>query len=329
MKKINYEKCKIIEKYDNLIRNIKFEIIDMILIVEHIVVLKLLNELDSSFNIYLIILNEQARRENKFSTLNDLLKNLKNEKTRMRQNPVVVANMLKTKKKKNLIEENKNKCKCCDYNHFEKCRHSNATCKKCNKIDHLKRVCESKKDNEISKSQIVCTIRKCFKKKIQKTSLICMTNLYRDFKNAHDLLIDFDVIAHIICNNDLFQEETFRNENNRLKTGFEKMLSTEKKDSLLVSLDNENESVTNLILINVLLIFDLKFNLISTIQFDKKNISTYLKANDKLAQLIYKERMIELIKTINDQYVLQTIIISFIETRVLVITNSTKVSIQT
>ena len=300
----------------------------MILIVEHIVMPKLLNELDSSFNIYLIILNEQTRRENKFSTLNDLLKNLRNEKTRMRQDSVVVINMLKTKKKKTLIEENK-KCKCCDYNHFEKCRHNNAICRKCNKIDHLKRVCKSKKDNEISKFQIICTIKKCFRTTIQKTSFICFTNLYRDFKNTHDLLIDFDVIAHIVCNKILFQEKIFRIEHNHMKTDFEEILSTKERDFLFLSINDENESATNLILINVLFVLDLKFNFISTIQFEKKNISTYLKTNDKFAQLIYKKRMIELIKTINDQYVLQTIIISFIKTRILVITNSTKISIQT
>ena len=69
----------------------------MALTVEHIVVLKLFNGLGSSFNTYLTILNEQARREDKFPALDDLLKNLEDEEARMRQDPVAVANMLKAK----------------------------------------------------------------------------------------------------------------------------------------------------------------------------------------------------------------------------------------
>ena len=252
LEEINYEKCKSIEEYGSLVRDIKAEITDMALTVEHIVVLKLLNGLGSSFNTYLTILNEQARREDKFPALDDLLKNLEDEEARMRQDPVAVANMLKAKEKKNPTEQGKTKCKCCGYNHSGKCRHSNATCRKCSKIGHLERVCESKEGNETSKAQIVCTIRECSGKRTQETPLICMANLYRGPKNSHDLLIDSGATAHIICNKDLFQEGTFRSENSCLQTGSGEVLSTEGKGSLLVSLDNGNGGVTDLILTNVL-----------------------------------------------------------------------------
>ena len=153
LEEINYEKCKTIE-YGSLVRDIKAEITDMALTVEHIVVLKLLNELGSSINTYLTILNEQAWWEDKFPALDDLLKNLEDEEARMRQDPVAVANMLKAKGKKNPTEEGKKKCKCCGYDHSGKCRHSNATCRKCSKIGHLERVCESKEGNETSNPQI-------------------------------------------------------------------------------------------------------------------------------------------------------------------------------
>ncbi|MCJ1467309.1 hypothetical protein MMC07_005933 [Pseudocyphellaria aurata] len=63
LEEINYEKCKSIEEYGSLVRDLKAEITDISLTVEQIVVLKLLNGLGTSFSAYLIILNEQARRE--------------------------------------------------------------------------------------------------------------------------------------------------------------------------------------------------------------------------------------------------------------------------
>ena len=107
------------------------------------------------------------------------------------------------------------------------------------------------------------------------------------------------------------------------------MLSTEGKGSLLVSLDNGNGGVTDLILTNVLFAPDLKFNLISTIQLGKKGISTYLMADDKPAQLVHKGKVVGLAKTINNQYVLQTTTISPTEVRALTTTNGTKAPIQT
>ena len=329
LEEINYEKCKTIEEYGSLVRDIKAEINDISLSVEQIVVLKLLNGLGSSFSTYLTILNEQARREDKFPALDGLLKNLEDEEARMRQDPIAIANMLKAKKNKNPTEEGKSKCKYCGYNHSGKCRHSNATCRKCGKTGHLERVCEDKGGNETSKPHIVCTVRECSGKRTQETPLICMANLYRGPKNAHDLLIDSGATAHIICNKDLFQEGTFRSENSCLETGSGEVLSTEGKGSLLVSLDNGNGGVTDLILTNVLFAPDLKFNLISTIQLGKKGISTYLMADDEPAQLVHKGKLVGLAKTINNQYVLQTTTISPTEARALTTTNGTKAPIQT
>ena len=120
LEEINYEKCKTIEEYGSLVTDIKAEITDISLSVEQIVVLKLLNGLGSSFSTYLTILNEQARREDKFPVLDGLLKSLEDEEARMRQDPVAIANMLKAKKNKNPTEEGKSKCKNCGYNHSGK-----------------------------------------------------------------------------------------------------------------------------------------------------------------------------------------------------------------
>ena len=157
----------------------------------------------------------------------------------------------------------------------------------------------------------------------------CMANLYRGPKNAHDLLIDSGATTHIICNKDLLHEGTFRSENCCLETGSGEVLPIEGKGSLLVSLDNGNGGVTDLILTNVLFSPDLKFNLICTIQPGKKGISTYLMADDKPAQLVHKGKVVGLAKTINNQYVLQTNTISPTEAWALTTANGTKAPIQT
>ncbi len=64
----------------------------MALTVEQIVIRKLIHGLGSSFSVYLPILNEQARRDENFSKLDDLLKNLENEEARMWQDSIAVAN---------------------------------------------------------------------------------------------------------------------------------------------------------------------------------------------------------------------------------------------
>ena len=97
LEEINYEKCKSVEEYGSLVRDIKTEITDISITVDQIIVLKLLNGMGASFSTYLTILNEQARREDKFPGLDNLLKNLKDEEFRMRQDPVT-ANVLKAKK---------------------------------------------------------------------------------------------------------------------------------------------------------------------------------------------------------------------------------------
>ena len=310
LEEINYEKCKSIEEYGSLVRDIKAEITDISLTVEQIIVLKLLNGFGSSFSIYLTILNEQARREERFPELDELLKNLEDEESRMRQDPTVTANMLKTKaqgKAKNTPsgarseedKKDKEKCNRCGKSHSGKCRYSNSICNGCGKKGHIEAVCKSKnkEGNETSTSQneIVCTMRAC-PETTQETPLICMAKLHPGIKNLSDLLLDSGATAHIICNKDLFQEGTFRSETSYLETGSGEVLMTEGKGSLLIPLDDGNGSFTNLILTDVLLAPCLKFNLISTRKLAKKGVATYLKEDEKPAQLIHKRKLLDLLK---------------------------------
>ena len=127
-----------IEEYGSLVRDIKVEITDMTLTVEQIVVLRLLNELGNSFSTYFTIVNEKARREDKFPALDDMLKNLEDEEARMRQDPIATVNVLKTKGKTNNKKhpygtrsgEGKIKCNCCVKFHPGTCRYIDFKSKK-------------------------------------------------------------------------------------------------------------------------------------------------------------------------------------------------------
>ncbi len=311
LEEIDYEKCKSVEEYGSLVRDIKAEITDISLTVDQIIVLKLLNGLGSSFSTYLTILNEQARREENFPGLDELLKNLEDEESRMRQDPTVTANVLNTKAKRMAkktssgtnTEESKEKCNRCGKVHSGRCKHANSTCNGCGKKGHLESVCRSKdKGNDTkSKNEIVCTMSLR-----SSTPLMCMANTHPGTQNRFDLLLDSGATAHIICNKDLFHKGIFQSEINHLETGSGEVIATEGKGSLLVPLDDGNGNFTDLVLTDVLYSPRLKFNLISTRKLGKKGIATYLMEDDKPAQLMHKGKIIGLAKVFNDQYVLQT-----------------------
>ncbi len=71
----------------------------MTLSIEQVVLLKLLNRLEASFLTYLIILNDQARRDKSFPKLYELLKNLEDEESRVRQDAVAIAYVISKAKK--------------------------------------------------------------------------------------------------------------------------------------------------------------------------------------------------------------------------------------
>ncbi len=93
LEELDYPGCKSIEGYRSNARDIFAEITDMALTVEQNVILKLLNGFSSSFSTYLTILNKQARRDEKFPKLDDLLKNLEDEKAQVRQDSIALANL--------------------------------------------------------------------------------------------------------------------------------------------------------------------------------------------------------------------------------------------
>ncbi len=151
--------------YESYIANLESKILDVLvklksqnLIIEQIVTLKVLNILNSSFFIYLIVLMKSVRKKDKFLILISLFQNLVDEKNRQRAEDVI--NLIKQKeaeinrnnqrdnKRKNKKNENKKndendsnddkKCIRCDrVNHSKnECSTINSECFECHKIDH-------------------------------------------------------------------------------------------------------------------------------------------------------------------------------------------------
>ena len=96
---LDYSHCKSIEEYESNARDIPAELKNMTLSIEQVVLLKLLNGLEASFSTYLIILNEQARRDKSFPKLDELQKNLEDEESRVRQDEIAIANVISKAKK--------------------------------------------------------------------------------------------------------------------------------------------------------------------------------------------------------------------------------------
>jgi hypothetical protein len=131
----------------------------------------MLNDLNELFSIYLIILNESTRRDKNFSSLNVLFKNLKNEKTRMRLDFIIVANLAirekdkkrtrnkssdfksdEKKKKRSKNDYTYNRCERSDH-YFNDCFHYNFECNNCHRVDHLQRMCRFKEEKKEEKEE--------------------------------------------------------------------------------------------------------------------------------------------------------------------------------
>jgi hypothetical protein len=131
----------------------------------------MLNNLNESFTIYLIILNESTRRDKNFSSLNVLFKNLKDEKTRMRLDFIIVANLAirekdkkktrnknsefksdEKKKKKSKNDYTCNRCERFDH-YFNDCFHKNFECNSYHRVNHLQRICRFEKKKKKKKKK--------------------------------------------------------------------------------------------------------------------------------------------------------------------------------
>ena len=93
-----YQQYKNIIEYETQFQEIMSEIHNHNLIMNKIITIQFFNELKSFFQTYLIIFNEKTRNNDKLLTFEELLKNLKNQKSKMTQNDKMI-NYVKNKNK--------------------------------------------------------------------------------------------------------------------------------------------------------------------------------------------------------------------------------------
>ena len=125
-----------------------------------------------------------------------------------------------------------------------------------------------------------------------------------------ELILNFDIFAHLIINKDLIQN--YYEDFEQYQTRFDETLSSFGKEILFISLDHDT-----LTLLNVLYASNLRYNLISTMLLDRKSVETYLRISDLVFQLLYKDNVLRYANFTNEQYVVR---IKFI-----FVTNVTKI----
>jgi hypothetical protein len=240
------------------------EIRDQKIIIDQVIIIKMLNNLNESFAIYLIILNESTRRDKNFFSLNVLFKNLKDEKTRMRFDFIVVANLAIREKNKKKKTRNKssdfksdekkkkrskndytcNRCERSDY-YFNDCFHKNFECNSCHRIDHFQRMCrfeEEKKEEENNRN--VFLMIEISDSTCELTSVILIND------QITKKILDFETINHIFCNKKLFSFITLKF--NSFETNIEDKFKIDEVNRIILILIDEKEKKCIIILNDVL-----------------------------------------------------------------------------
>lgn len=310
LEELDYSRCKSIEEYGSNARDILAELTDMTLSIEQVVLLKLLNGLGSSFSTYLTILNEQARRDKSFPKLDELLKNLEDEESRVRQDAVSIANVISRAKKvdqsTNLSEADKKElCLCCGKWHRGECRFIKAKCNTCNEIGHISRVCKNvpKEGKNEQKQTMMCMLTGLNEMAPIKGSSPIINSINAGSNSgSDDLLLDSGTTDHSVCNLNLFMAGTYKEESSYLETGSGERILSEGIGSVLVPLRNGNGYQTDLILTRVRYSSALRYNLISTRRLGRDGIETRLRTYGQPSELIYKETVLGFADSINQQY---------------------------
>ena len=167
LKETDYASFFNISDLDRKLRTILKEINDLKISMKKYVTIKLINCLSSEFETYVIVLNEQARKNKKLSELNELLKSLKEEENRMKGTATVAAVRSEREgyrdrggrgypDRSNSGKDDgsgRSYCKICFQNHEGKCHHAKMKCYKCHKSGHIARNCpDNRKDAESTSS---------------------------------------------------------------------------------------------------------------------------------------------------------------------------------
>ena len=283
--------------------------------IEQVVLLKLLNGLGTSFSTYMTILNEQGRRDKSFPKLDELLKNHEDEKSRLMQDAVGIANVIsKAQKFDQSIRlsdaEMKNLCLHCGKWHEGECRFIKTRCNKCNEIRHISRICRStpKEEKNEQKKKAICILTGA-----DKTAAVKQFPLTVNSFNAISqprstyLYLDSTTTDHSIFNKDLFMNGIYKEAPSYLDTRSKEWILSEVVLSVLVPLPNRNGCRTELIFTQVRYSFALGFHLIGIRRLGKKCIGTRLQAYSQPSDQIYREKILRFADSIDQQYHIRTL----------------------
>jgi hypothetical protein len=116
-------------------------------------------------------------------------------------------------------------------------------------------------------------------------------------------ILNSDAIDHIFCNRSSFITYTPKIFICETSTG--EKFTSERYESVAMTLINEDNQTRDVTLIEVLYSFQLQYNLISIIKLVKKEVETFLRLLHQLSQLILEDDIIVVNEMINDQYVLR------------------------
>ncbi len=85
------------------IKDVRSKIEDLKISMDNVIVIHALNNLDSTFRLYLMIMNHEARQKAQLPTLSELTKSLEDEELRLKNKSTASANFAKKAKPKSAI----------------------------------------------------------------------------------------------------------------------------------------------------------------------------------------------------------------------------------
>ncbi len=155
----------------------------------------------------------------------------------------------------------------------------------------------------MNKSFITSEILLMIKRFIDESSKSELTEFLVNLINSYIIkkILNLDVIDQIFCNRSLFI--SFISKTFICEIDTRKKFISEKYESVIMTLINENIQTRIVTLTKVLYSLQLQYNLISIIKLVRKTIETFLRLSHQLSQLILRDDVITVIEMINNQYV--------------------------
>ncbi len=290
---IRHNECKNVTEYMSGIKDAIAEIEDLKISISEAAISHALNNLDSHFRPYLVILSQNAWEKEKLPTLNKLTKALEDQQLRLSNENRRTANdarSSKTKKAKRSEQREKGgtekgsdnegekkrqevkECKTCVGKHHGDCWHLKTECFICHNMGHIAAKCPKKSSNprsSASSKKKLCYAQKVTHHPISKTTVsqVLASCLVRScLRNpVTSIIIDSGVTDHLFSNPDLFYIYTEHKHQFNTKTG--EKISAHVYGNVNLRMSDHQGNTNILTVTNVSWAPELGHNLLSTILF--------------------------------------------------------------